>query len=907
VWNNGSTLRYSVFNGSTWSAAQTISAYTGAEPERLQIAAQPRGDGMALTVSSAVVSGKVTDYALIWNGNSWGNAITLDSTGENIEDQLTTAVAYESVSGRAMVAFTKYSTSNYGNIDYNVYYQIFNGSTWSSAAKAGNYTDTAVPYTLTLASDPHSNRIAFGLVGAGFTAGFNYQVINSFAVWDGSAWGARHTYSFVVGDTSAMGPSVAVGFESISGDALAVYGTASNTLRYATWSPTTSTWTAGASTVPLSAVGQTVRLYADPVSNHLVAGVNSTDGALTFIDWSGSAWATPTTVASQTGASSSSAFSWFWQNPRLDATPNDLWLGSAQDTTGWSGVNTVSDTEVLSFEGTNPQYGASTSGTFSHLFDMGAFGASGLDDIVWVTREVQLNSWMTLQRGDVLFSVSNDSTLVSANTTTVSRNDVVLFRPDSPGDYSRGTFSVLIQGLGDGSDIKGLALVEQSVQMGDVTLQTGEILFSMGTGSTGADIYRFTPSVLDLGTGLLSGLYTTLITGSEIGINQVIQGLEVITSVTTLSNITLPSGSLLMSFEQAGGVGTVPVAVAATEVVLVTPTLTSAGGSTAQASAEVIFKGSSVGLNSGSIDTLALSRQTPPSIVQPGTGTTSAITVNENQTAVTTVQATDPDANTSLSYRIAGGADGGLFMMNSSTGQLTFASAPDREQPMDAGGDNVYEVIVAASDGDLEDFQTLNVTVNNVDESPLITSDGGGATASLQVAEAQTLATTVQAVDPEGAALSYAITGGADAALFSIDATTGQLTFLQAPDAAAPQDSGADNIYELTVSASVGADTDSQQLQIQVLALNRPPVNALPANLSLLEDSIIRLSGIQVSDTDAGSAPIQVRFSVLHGTLSILSTVPGGLSSTDLLYSTDERQVTLTGTLAQINATLGAS
>lgn len=909
VWTNGSALQYSTFNGSTWTSAQTLSAFTGVQPERLQIAAQPGGDGMVLSVSTGVVSGTVKDYALIWNGNSWGHLIELDVTAKNQDDQLTTAVAYESLSGRAMVAFTKQSTETYNNVDYNVYYSLFDGSAWTTPTSAGTYGNTYIPYTLSLASDPHSNRIAYGLAGVWLDNIFNgtYEVDNSLAIWSGSSWGARQTDTFITADNTTLGPSVAVGFESNSGDVLAVYRSGNNAVRYATWSPATSTWTVSGGTITLSDAARTVRLYSDPDSNHLIAGINTVGGTLSYHDWRGDAWVSSSTATTQTGTAGTAAFTWFWQNPSLNTTPNDLWLGSSQDTSGWTGINAVSDTEVLSFEGSNPQYGASTAGSFSHQFDLGAFGASGLDDIVWVTREVQLNNWLTLQRGDVLFTVTNAGTLSSTNSKSVSHNDVVLFRPDAAGDYSRGTFSILIQGLGDGSDIKGLALVEQSVQMGDVNLQTGEFLFSMGNGSIGSNIYRFVPSVLDLGTGLLSGLYSPLIIGSEIGINQVIKGLEVITTVTTLSNITLPAGSLLMSFDQAGVVGSSPVAVGASDVVLVTPTVTSAGGSTAQASASVIFTGSSVGITSGHIDTLTLARQTPPTIVQPGTGSSSTLTINENQTTVTHVLATDPDADTTLSYRIAGGADAALFVMNGVTGQLRFISAPDHETPKDTGADNVYEVIVAASDGDLEDFQTLNVTVSNVNESLAITSNGGGATAAIQVAEQQTQGTTVQAVDPEGGPISYAISGGADAALFSIHATTGLLSFQQAPDASSPQDSGANNVYDVTVSATDGVWTDVQQLQITVQALNRPPVNALPGSLTLYEDSSTSIGGIQVSDTDAGGATIEVTFSVLHGTLSVLDTVPGGLSPDDLVYSPDERQVTLTGTLAQINTTLAAS
>ena len=58
----------------------------------------------------------------------------------------------------------------------------------------------------------------------------------------------------------------------------------------------------------------------------------------------------------------------------------------------------------------------------------------------------------------------------------------------------------------------------------------------------------------------------------------------------------------------------------------------------------------------------------------------------------------------------------------------------------------------------------------------MITSDGGGATASVNVAENATAVTTVTATDPDaGATLTYSIVGGADAAKFAVDASTGAL------------------------------------------------------------------------------------------------------------------------------------
>ncbi len=92
----------------------------------------------------------------------------------------------------------------------------------------------------------------------------------------------------------------------------------------------------------------------------------------------------------------------------------------------------------------------------------------------------------------------------------------------------------------------------------------------------------------------------------------------------------------------------------------------------------------------------------------------------ENQTAVTTVHATDPDNSpvTPVAYSIVGGDDQLKFAIDSWTGVLTFITAPDFENPTDTStaGNNTYIVIVQATDGASIDQQTITVTVTNVNE-----------------------------------------------------------------------------------------------------------------------------------------------------------------------------------------------
>lgn len=189
----------------------------------------------------------------------------------------------------------------------------------------------------------------------------------------------------------------------------------------------------------------------------------------------------------------------------------------------------------------------------------------------------------------------------------------------------------------------------------------------------------------------------------------------------------------------------------------------------------------------------------------------------ENNTAAGTVRATDIDGD-AVTYSIAGGADAALFVINAQTGVLSFVTAPNFEAPSDAGRNNVYDLLVRASDGSLAATQAVSVQVGNVNEAPVIGSNGGGATASILVNENNASVTTVAAVDPEGGVI-YSISGGADASRFNINASTGALTFVAAPNYEAPTDANGDNIYQLVVTASDGSLFDTQSLSVTVANL----------------------------------------------------------------------------------------
>jgi hypothetical protein len=104
-----------------------------------------------------------------------------------------------------------------------------------------------------------------------------------------------------------------------------------------------------------------------------------------------------------------------------------------------------------------------------------------------------------------------------------------------------------------------------------------------------------------------------------------------------------------------------------------------------------------------------------------------------------------------------------------------------------------------------------------INHPPSITSNGGGDTAAVLIPENTTAVTTVVATDPDaGTTLAYSISGGADAALFQINASTGALSFKAAPNFEQPTDADHNNSYVVQVTASDGASGDNQIITVNV-------------------------------------------------------------------------------------------
>ncbi|MCK6386645.1 MAG: Ig-like domain-containing protein, partial [Zoogloea sp.] len=162
---------------------------------------------------------------------------------------------------------------------------------------------------------------------------------------------------------------------------------------------------------------------------------------------------------------------------------------------------------------------------------------------------------------------------------------------------------------------------------------------------------------------------------------------------------------------------------------------------------------------------------------------------------------------------VAGPGHGSLVL----AGDGSFRYTPDP----DFHGTDSFTYALTDADGDRV-TAIATIVVAPVNDAPVL---AGGAGVALNIAENSPAVTTLVAtdVDRPAQALAYSIVGGADQALFSVDALTGELRFIAAPDHDAPADADGDNIYELVVQVSDGLATASQTLSITVDNLNEMP------------------------------------------------------------------------------------
>ena len=150
-----------------------------------------------------------------------------------------------------------------------------------------------------------------------------------------------------------------------------------------------------------------------------------------------------------------------------------------------------------------------------------------------------------------------------------------------------------------------------------------------------------------------------------------------------------------------------------------------------------------------------------------------------------------------------------------------------------------YQVRLRATDSGIPSLlveQNLTVSFPRANVAPVFTSS------TFTVEENRTVIGTIQATDEDlpGQSLTYRISGGADAAFFAVDATTGQLSFGNAPNFELKSDANRDNVYEVVVQVSDNGtpiQSTSESLRVTVLDVNEGPILKVASSASYSEGS----------------------------------------------------------------------
>ena len=184
------------------------------------------------------------------------------------------------------------------------------------------------------------------------------------------------------------------------------------------------------------------------------------------------------------------------------------------------------------------------------------------------------------------------------------------------------------------------------------------------------------------------------------------------------------------------------------------------------------------------------------------------------------ISATDDDDDT-LEYSL-GGINAGSFTIDTTTGQLRTSAALDFETK------SSYTVEVTVSDSTDTDTITVTINVTNVDEDPVnivpVFTEGSRATRSVaeNTGSGVDIGSAVSATDANGNTLTYTL-GGTDAAVFSIDSSSGQLRTNTVLDYETK------DTYSVTITVSDGnGGNDSITVTISVTNVDETPDNNAP-------------------------------------------------------------------------------
>ena len=244
---------------------------------------------------------------------------------------------------------------------------------------------------------------------------------------------------------------------------------------------------------------------------------------------------------------------------------------------------------------------------------------------------------------------------------------------------------------------------------------------------------------------------------------------------------------------------------------------------------------------------------TAPVITGPGILTTATVSASTNENTTWTHQYS---ANEVVTWSITG-VDSATFTIG--TGGLLTLSAKNFEVRSDANLDGVFTVTVRATDssGNIG-TQTLNVTIVDANDPPVITINGGTSTHSISILENQTTVITYTGTDVDtNTTLQWVFADSSfDRSKFDLNSSTGVLTFKVAPDFEVRADSNADNIYRVNIGLYDGTNLATQVLLVTILDVNEISTIATPTIIGTI------FKGVAINISAIADTPGRVQFLV---------------------------------------------
>ncbi|WP_316860904.1 DUF4347 domain-containing protein [uncultured Cohaesibacter sp.] len=564
-----------------------------------------------------------------------------------------------------------------------------------------------------------------------------------------------------------------------------------------------------------------------------------------------------------------------------------------------------------SFEGsitvttTDDTVDGDTSSISALLSDMGDDGAISLREALIAANNTTGSDTIILSSGTYTLSIEGESEDLCATGDLDVVDDVTIL--------GEGMGSTIIDA--NGID-RVLEVSSGSLELSDVTLTGGELSNGLGAGLkiksgasatlTSVDVNGNTITTSGGGAGI-SNTGTLSMTGGYVRNNSITGGLG--GGIQSLNaSMTLDSVAVVNNESSVSGGG---IYVSSGTATITNSTI---GGNTAYYFGGGLYSGSTVTITYSTIANNTASTTGGGGIHNEGTLTLGATIVADNSASNGTNDING--AITSLGYNIIEdttgtsgteatditGTDPGLGTLSDNGGDTLTYAITESSIAYDASGISAPSTDQrGVTRGASADIGAFEVATSN----PVITSDDGGDSATLSLAEGETGVTTVTATNEEtDETLAYSITGGADADLFTIDSETGALTFVSSPDYENPTDSDGDNVYEVIVQVSDSeGGTDSQTLTITVTNETQAPTVSLPSSFTLAEDNTVTFSSGNSNaitvDAESGSS-VTVTLSVENGTLTLSQTT--GLTISE--GSNGSASLTIVGSVEDVNAAL---